>query len=221
MSTRSRKKCRLSRGKGVFAVTAGLILAGCATVPGTTPIEHALSAPARQGNPMAQFTLGMQILARSHTPGERAPGIAWIERAAHENLAIAQDRLGWMYLTGRDLPQDTSRALVWLNRAAARGAPAAQLQLGQLYAVGAMLPVDKSKAYYWYSIAAKPVHSDVTIFNIVRVRFFAQMRVQALVPSLAPDERAAADQQVAAWAPIPSVPYSGSVSVDRMLCRAD
>ncbi len=170
---------------------------------------------------MAQYALGMRILSRAHTPEERAPGIAWIERAAHENLAVAQDRLGWMYLTGHDLPQDTARALVWLHRAAARGAPAAQLQLGRLYAVGAILPVDKAKAYYWYSVAARPWHSDVTIFNIVQVRFLARMRAMALAASLTSAERAAADRQAAAWAPTPSFPYSGSVPVNRMPRRAD
>jgi len=180
-------------------------------------MEQAFATPARQGNPMAQFTLGLRILAHAHTQEERAAGITWIKRAAHENLAIAQDRLGWMYLTGTDLPQNTPRALVWLHRAAARGAPAAQLQLAQLYAVGAIVPVDKAKAYYWYSIAAKPVRSDVTIFNIDQVRFAARRKADVLADSLTPTVRAAVDQQVAAWAPVSSYPYSGSVTVGRML----
>jgi hypothetical protein len=206
--------CRIHRGS---MLVAALALSGCAASSRPAPVEHAFATPAEQGNPMAQFALGVRILARAHTPRERAPGIAWIERAARENLAIAQDRLGVMYLTGHDLPQDTSRALIWLHRAAARGAPAAELQLGQLYAVGSFLPVDKPKAYYWYSIAAKPVRSDVTIFNIVQVRFYAYTRAQALASSLTPAEKAAVDRQVAAWAPIPSVAYSGSVPIGRML----
>jgi hypothetical protein len=198
-------------------VVAALILAGCATAPQPVPTDQAVAVPAQQGNPMAQFVLGIRILGRAHTPQERAPGIAWIRRAAHENLAIAQDRLGWMYLSGHGVPQDTSRALKWLHRAAERGAPAAQLQLAQIYAIGAVLPVDKAKAYYWYSIAAKPVHSDVTIFNIDQVHFLARMRAQALAASLTPAETAAVDQEVAAWAPTSSVPYSGFVPVNRFM----
>lgn len=166
---------------------------------------------------MAQFALGLRILAQAHTPREQARAIAWIKRAASENLAIAQDRLGWMYLTGRDLPQNTSRALVWLQRAAARGAPAAQMQLGQLYAVGAVVPVDKAKACFWYSIAAKPVQSDVTIFNIDQVRFEARRKADVLADALTPAERAVIDQQVAAWTPVSSYPYSGTVRLGRML----
>lgn len=216
MDTPARRPCALNP-RAAIGVIAALVLAGCATPQRTLPAEHAVAAPAQQGNPMAQFVLGVRILARAHAPKERAPGIAWIRRAAHENLAIAQDRLGFMYLCGKDVPQDTSRALKWLNRAAARGAPAAQLQLGQMYAVGAVVPVDKAKGYYWYSIAAKPVRSDVTIFDINQVRFFARMRAQALADSLTPDERAAVDQQVQAWLPIASVPYSGFVPVGRLM----
>lgn len=135
----------------------------------------------------------------------------WIRRAADANLAMAQGRLGWMYLTGRAVPQDTSQALKWLQLAANRGAPAAQFQLAQVYATGTLVPVDKARAYYWYSIAAKPTRSDVTIFNIVQVRFLAQQRAQALADALSPAQRSAVGREVAAWVPTSSVPYSASV----------
>lgn len=100
---------------------------------------------------------------------------------------------------------------MWLNRAARRGAPAAQLQLAAIYAVGAIVPVDKAKAYYWYCVAAKPVESDVTIFNIAQVHSFARRRAQTLGASLTPAEREAVSGHVAEWAPTASVPYSGQV----------
>jgi hypothetical protein len=130
---------------------------------------------------------------------------------------MAQARLGGIYMTGNGVPQDTAEALIWLRRAATRGAPAAQLQLGQLYAEGALVPVDKAKAYYWYSIAAKPVQSDVTIFDIDQVRSFARTRAQALSASLTPAQRASVSQEVAAWVPTHSVPYSGAVPVGFLL----
>lgn len=114
-------------------------------------------------------------------------------------------------MNGNGVPQDTPQALIWLGRAARRGAPAAQLQLAQLYAVGWLVPVDKVKAYYWYSVAAKPVHSDVTIFNIEQVRFFARARAQTLSDSLTPAQQASVSRQVAAWVPTASVPYSGRI----------
>lgn len=199
------------------AVLAGLVLAGCASAPSRpsgAPINHALVVAARRGNPMAEFSLGARILRQARTRRRRAVGVAWITRAAHSNLAIAQDRLGWMCLNGRDVPQDTARALKWLHRAAERDAPAAQLLLGQLYAVGNLVPVDKTKAYYWYSLAARPVRSDVTIFNIDEVRIFARERADALADSLTRAERASVSRRVAAWVPLDSVPYSGVVPLE-------
>jgi uncharacterized protein len=198
----------------VFGALAALVLAGCATAPpkpNPPPLNPGLAVSASQGNPMAELSLGLETLARASTPTERQTAVGWIRRAAEANLAMAQDRLGRMYLTGYAVPQDTSEALSWLQRAASRGAPAAQLKLGQLYAVGALVPVDKVKAYYWYSIAAKPVQSDVTIFNIHQVRVFARKRAQALGASLTPAQRASVSRQVAAWVPISGVPYSGVI----------
>ena len=206
--------------RAVLEVLLALVLAGCATTPQPAPIEQALAASAHQGNPMAELNLGVRILVRAHTSRDRTQGVMWIRRAADANLAMAQDRLGSMYLNGIEVPQDTATALEWLQRAAKRGAPASQLKLGQLYAVGALLPVDKSKAYYRYSVAAKPAHSDVTIFNIGRVRIYARTRAEALASSLTPGERASVDQQVAAWTTVSSVPYSASVMLDHYYVRA-
>lgn len=197
--------------RAASGILCALVLAGCATAPPVPPINPALTASARQGNPRAEFTLGGQLLARARSPDERAVGVGWIRQAAEADLASAQYRLGSMYLTGRNVPQDTATALQWVNRAAKHGAPAAQLRLGQLYATGDLIPLDKAQAYYWYSVAAKPTRSDVTILNIEQVRKLARRNARALADSLTPAQRASVDQQVAAWTTTPGVPYSGSV----------
>ncbi|MHB1869446.1 MAG: tetratricopeptide repeat protein [Steroidobacteraceae bacterium] len=197
------------------AIIATLFLAGCATAPPETPLGPAVATAARQGSPMAELVLGEHIVARAHTAKGRTAGVGWIRRAAQANLAMAEARLRAMYLSGTAVPQNIPDALKWLHRAAERGAPAAQLDLGYLYAVGALVPADKVQAYYWYSIAAMPVHSDVTIFDIRQVRWYALQRAQALAPSLTSAECGSVRRQVAAWLPTPSVPYSGSIPLDR------
>ncbi|MDA8349678.1 MAG: hypothetical protein M0038_12900 [Pseudomonadota bacterium] len=54
-----------------------------------------------------------------------------------------------------------------------------------------------------------PVRSDVTIFNIRQVRERTRSRALALADSLTPAQRVAVERRVAAWRPIPNVPYSG------------
>jgi hypothetical protein len=203
------------------AIIATLFLAGCATAPPEASVGPGIATAARQGNPMAELVLGVHIVAHAHTAKERTAGVGWIRRAAEANLAMAETRLGPMYLSGTAVPQNIPGALKWLRRAAERGAPAAQLDLGGLYAVGALVPADKVQAYYWYSIAAKPMHSDVTIFNIRQVRWYAHQRAQALAPSLTSAECASVRRQVAAWLPTPSVPYSGSIPLDSSQRRSD
>ena len=215
MSAPSRTKFRSCFGTA-SGVLAALLLSGCATTPrqpNSPPVEQALLVSAQQGNPRAQVNLGIYMLGRAHTPKERTAAVAWIRRAAHANLAMAQARLGSMYLYGQAVSQDTGRAVKWLRLAADRGAPAAQLQLADLYATGTLVPVDKAQAYYWYLIAAKPARSDVTIFNINQVRFFANERAQAMADSLTPAQQASVSRQVSAWIPTASVPYSAEMSL--------
>jgi hypothetical protein len=208
-------------GKAFRTVSTALtaaVLASCVTIavpqkPSPAPIEPALAASASQGNPMAELSLGWRKLARARSQADRDAAVALITSAAQANLAMAQGKLGLLYLDGYGVPQDTPLALQWIRRAANRGAPAAQLQLAGIYAAGAIVPADKAQAYYWYSIAAKPVHSDVTIFNIKQVRSFARKRAQTLADSLTPTEQASVARQVAAWAPKSSVPYSGRVTM--------
>jgi hypothetical protein len=169
-------------------------------------------------NPRFEFTHGMSMLRESPTPAERAAGIRWIRRAAHENFALAQDRLGLMYLYGDGVTQNTSRALKWIRAAAERGAPAAQLQLGSLYSAGNCVPRDDARAYYWFAIAAKPVASSVSIDNISDVWAFARTLDRSVAPALTVAERAAIDRRVGRWTPAPSVPYSGTVLLSRWVC---
>jgi hypothetical protein len=150
----------------------------------------------------------------SATAEGRTAGAIWVQRAADQNLAIAQARLGLMYLYGDGVRQNTSLALTWTRKAADRGAPAAQLLLGRLYSAGGnLVPLDNTEAYYWDSIAAKPVVSNVYIFNISQVRDVARKRARTVSLVLTAAQRADIDQRVAAWAPIPSVPYNGVVNI--------
>ena len=200
----------------MLGVLGALLLAACTTPPPRPtppPIPQALVASANQGNPVAQLTLGRRALVRARTPAEQEAAAVWIRKAAQANLAMAQGQLGQLYLAGVGVPQDTTSGLDWLRRSANGGAPAAMLQLGDIYAVGVIVPVDKAQAYYWYSLAAKPVRSDVTIFNIKQVRSFARKRARTLADSLSPAEQASIAGRVAAWVPTPGVPYSGTVEM--------
>lgn len=194
--------------KATIALIGSLVLScyGCVSHPGKSSQSEA--------DPRADFARGIGIMRASATAEGRTAGAIWVQRAADQNLAIAQARLGLMYLSGDGVKQNTSLALTWTRKAAERGAPAAQLLLGRLYSAGGnLVPLDNAEAYYWDSIAAKPVVSNVYIFNISQIRDVARKRAQTVSRVLTAAQRADIDQRVAAWTPIPSVPYSGVVNI--------
>lgn len=200
----------------VAPLAATLALAACATPAAKpTPPSSAVRASAAAGNPLAEFYVGIADLKTAHDPAASAAAVAWIRRAAEQNLAVAQDRLGLMYLKGRLLPQRTDLALAWFRKAAERGAPAAGLQLGNLYAKGLVVPTDDAKAYYWYSIVARASPSDVHISNLAEVRAEARRRAERVAGFLTQAQREAIDARVAESRPVRSVPYNGRVQLPR------
>jgi len=191
-----------------------LALVGCASQPNmpSTP-SAAVMAAARQGNPIAEYHVGLAAFDHAKSPQERANGFMWIQRAADQKLAMAQYFLGYIYLNGQGVPQNTAIALKWIHQAAEYGAPAAQLELGNLYEAGDVVPENDARAYFWFAAAAKSVHSDVTIYNIAQVRAFAKKHLANVSAALTPTERKKIDHKVAAWEPKPSAPYNGTIAL--------
>lgn len=187
-------------------------LSGCASqsnMPSRPSL--AVQGAAGDGNPIAEYHVGLAAFDRARSAHERANGLAWIHRAADQNLAMAQYFLGTIYMKGQGVPQNTSMALKWINKAAERGAPAAQLELGNLYEAGDVIPEDDARAYFWFSVLARPVHSNITIYNIAKLRAIAENHLADVSAALTRAQREEIDQRVAAWKPKPSVPYNGIV----------
>ena len=183
-----------------IAVCANLTLGGCASV---RPQQSA----------RVQFMHGVRLLNERPAGANIPAGIRLIRRAARNNLAVAQDRIGLMYLQGWDVPADTARGMKWIRRAAERGAPAAELQLGNLYRAGRVVPRSWARAYYWYAIAAKPVWGDVHIRNSTQIHALARRLRRQVAVALSTHERARILRRVARWQPLPSVPYTGWVTL--------
>lgn len=191
-------------------------LSGCAFHPNVIRRPStAVLLSADQGNPVAEYYVGRADFDGATSSRERDNGLARIRHAANQNVAMAQDFMGRIYLEGRGVPQDTTVAIAWMNRAAEYGAPAAQLELGNLYAAGEVVPTDNARAYFWFSILARPVHSNVTIYNIVDVRAIAKRRMAQISAVLGSGQRDRIDRRVAAWHPKPGVAYSAVVALGK------
>jgi TPR repeat protein len=74
---------------------------------------------AQQGNPDAQFGIGMLYYHGYGVPQSYADALRWMRQAADEGHYAAQFTLGSMYEHGVGVAQDFAQALMWFDLATA------------------------------------------------------------------------------------------------------
>ena len=87
---------------------------------------------AHQGDPNAQYRLGLMYERGLSVPQDYAEAAAWYRRAADQGLKTAQWTLGSMYQIGSGVQQDYVKAHMWCNLSAAQGWGAAEFMRAQL-----------------------------------------------------------------------------------------
>lgn len=81
---------------------------------------------AEEGNPAAQFNLGVILLKGEGLPEDHAEAAKWFREAAVQGVASAQYNLGLMLVKGKGVPKDEAEAMQWFSRAAEQGVTAAK-----------------------------------------------------------------------------------------------
>lgn len=76
---------------------------------------------AEQGNPEAQFMVGLMYRSGEEVPLDYGEAARWMHLSAEQGHASAQAVLGMMYLKGQGVPQDLVRAHAYLSIAAYQG----------------------------------------------------------------------------------------------------
>jgi uncharacterized protein len=89
---------------------------------------------AEQGDPDAQFHLGVMFESGQGVLRSDAEAIKWYREAAEQDDAVAQFNLGVMYAKG--VSPNHAEAALWYRRAADHGLAGAQFNLGIMYAEG-------------------------------------------------------------------------------------
>ncbi|MDR2302146.1 MAG: sel1 repeat family protein, partial [Deltaproteobacteria bacterium] len=91
---------------------------------------------ADQGDPEAQFYLGVAYYNGEGVPQDYAKAAKWYRKAADQGIPKAQLNLGYLYYNGEGVPQDYAEAVKWYRKAADQGIPEAQFNLGVAYGNG-------------------------------------------------------------------------------------
>jgi TPR repeat protein len=76
---------------------------------------------AHQGDPNAQYRLGLMYERGQSVPQDSAEAAAWYRRAADQGLKTAQWTLGSMYQIGSGVEQDYVKAYMWYYLSATQG----------------------------------------------------------------------------------------------------
>lgn len=87
---------------------------------------------AEQGDPAAQFNLGLLYLDGHGVPQSPAEAANWFRRAAEQDYTEAQHNLGAMYASGEGVKRDYIQAYKWLDVCAAKGNAGCSSQRDQL-----------------------------------------------------------------------------------------
>ena len=83
---------------------------------------------AEEGDPKAQFNLGLLYETGRGVAEDPAEAAAWYRRAARQGVTQAQLNMAALHQTGRGVAQDPAEALFWLEVAARLGEGAAREQ---------------------------------------------------------------------------------------------
>lgn len=143
-----------------------------------------LKKAAGQGDPPANYYLGLCYENGKGTETNLAEATKCFRFAADSDYADAEDELGTCYVYGRDVEQDPSQAVVWYKKAADQGNPDAQIHLGLLYVVGDGVEKDPIEAYKWFTLAGmkdqKSANIAVEVMEQYKVQLTSAEKAEAI-----------------------------------------
>lgn len=87
---------------------------------------------ATQGDPSAQFALGVHYATGEDVPQDYTEAVRWFTMAAQQGQVMAQATLGAYYWAGRGVPQDLQKAYFWAALAQAGGDEASKVRVAFL-----------------------------------------------------------------------------------------
>jgi localization factor PodJL len=159
----------LAEGPASDTMTTQSIAKATAQTPANGPLplatekigSLALRTAAANGNPKAQFEVGMRFSEGRGVPQDMHEAVVWFERAAAQSFQPAAYRLGSAYEKGLGVDRNPIEAKRWYRTAAEGGNIRAMHNLGVLYANERDMP----SALPWFQKAAEAGLKD-SEFNL-------------------------------------------------------
>lgn len=114
---------------------------------------------AQQGDPIAQFKLGVAYEEGKGVPHDCKQAFSWYRQAADQDHQGAQNTLAVLYERGCETEPNYPEALNWYQKSATLGNAEAAGNVGRLYFYGSGVHKDDQKAFQWFLKAATAGHA--------------------------------------------------------------
>lgn len=145
------------------------------TAPPDPAVISKLREDAANGDPEAQYKLGVAFFNGRGVEKDLPEAARWYESAAEQGHAKAQFNLGLLLLQGEgDIRKDEAGAAKWFRKAAEQGHAKARCKLGRLHLDGTGVAKSNVEAYIWLMLAQQQGVSDVDSLATVATQITPQ-----------------------------------------------
>ena len=112
-----------------------------------------LSFEAAQGNPTAQYNLGLMYKNGIGVEKDFNEALGWFILASDNDHMLSKYALGLMYYKGEGIRKNYSKAMNLFLDASYKGHPASQINVGNMFYFGHGVSKNYPKAHMWWSFA--------------------------------------------------------------------
>lgn len=119
-----------------------------------------LTARAKDGDPVAQYDLGVHYQRGDGVKQDLKRAVKWWEKSAEREYAPALYNLGVVYEQGVGVRKNGEKAISFYEKAAEGRFAPAEYNLGVIYLNGELVEKDPKRALYWYNAAASHGHKE-------------------------------------------------------------
>ena len=112
-----------------------------------------LSFEAVQGNPRAQYNLGLMYKNGIGVKKDFNEALGWFILGSNNDHMLSKYALGLMYYKGEGVSKNYSKAMNLFLDASFMGHPASQINVGNMYYFGKGVGKNYPKAHMWWSFA--------------------------------------------------------------------
>jgi len=184
--------------------------------------ERLLLRSAQMHFPQAEYLLALMLIEGQAGSADPNGGFVWMKKSALLGFLPAMNLLGDYYAVGTGTARDLVKSAAWRRAAAAAGEPMAMYAFGLMSLRGVGVPENDEEGYRWLRLAMQAAQDRTALAEAkggsansvladqerrdASASVSAKAALEQISPELlAPEKRAAIDQELKSWHAVPPV----------------